>query len=132
MIRSALPDLGLTSDLIVGFPSETEDEYSVRALEEIRFDMVHTAAYSEREGTPAATMPGALPQAERLNRLTRINAVQDAITLSINKGLVGRRYRVLADGTAIKGDGFLQGRTPTDKMVVFQGSEGAFGAFCRG
>ena len=131
MIRSALPDLGLTSDLIVGFPSETEDEFSdsVRALEEIRFDMVHTAAYSEREGTPAATMPGALPQAERLNRLTRINAVQDAITLSINKGLVGRRYRVLADGTAIKGDGFLQGRTPTDKMVVFQGSEELLGRF---
>ena len=79
MLRRALPELGLTSDLIVGFPSETEEDFeaSVSALEEIRFDLVHTAAYSERMGTPAANMPGVLPQEVRLSRLTRINAVQD-------------------------------------------------------
>ncbi len=131
MVRAALPELGLTSDLIVGFPGETEEDFeaSVSALEEIRFDLVHTAAYSERTGTPAATMPGALPQKERLSRLTRINAVQDAITLSINRALVGRTCRVLADSAAPKGEGLLQGRTPTDKVVLFPGGTELLGKF---
>ena len=131
MVRGALPELGLTTDLIVGFPGETEEDFeeSLSALREIRFDLVHSAAYSEREGTPAATMPGALPQEVRLVRLTQLNELQDAITLSINQGLVGRRYRVLADGPAPKGEGLLQGRTPTDKVVIFRGEESLLGSF---
>lgn len=131
MVRRALPELGLTSDLIVGFPGETEEDFeaSVSALEEIRFDLVHTAAYSERTGTPAANMPGALPQEVRLSRLTRINAVQDAITLSINEALVGRTFRVLADAPAPKGEGLLQGRTSMDKVTLFPGGEELLGKF---
>ena len=136
MVRSALPELGLTTDLIVGFPGETEEDFeaSLNALREIRFDLVHSAAYSEREGTPAATMPGALPQTVRLERLTRLNAVQDAITLSINEGLVGKAYPVLVDGYAPKGlaptgERLLQGRTPTDKVVIFPAGEGLLGQF---
>lgn len=131
MVRRALPELGLTSDLIVGFPGETEEDFeaSVSALEEIRFDLVHTAAYSERMGTPAANMPGALPQEVRLSRLTHINAVQDAITLSINEALVGRTFRVLADAPAPKGEGLLQGRTSTDKVTLFPGGEELLGKF---
>ncbi len=131
MLRRALPELGLTSDLIVGFPGETEEDFeaSVSVLEEIRFDLVHTAAYSERTGTPAANMPGALPQEVRLSRLTRINAVQDAITLSINEALVGRTFRVLADAPAPKGEGLLQGRTSTDKVTLFPGGEELLGKF---
>jgi tRNA-2-methylthio-N6-dimethylallyladenosine synthase len=137
MIRSHLPELGLTSDLIVGFPGETERDFedSLSALSEIRFDLVHTAAYSEREGTPAATMPGALPQEVRLERLNRVNKMQDAIALSINQGLVGRRYRVLTEGPASKtpkNQGpapLLQGRTPTDKVVLFPGEASLAGRF---
>ena len=131
MVRRALPELGLTSDLIVGFPGETEEDFeaSVSALEEIRFDLVHTVAYSKRTGTPAANMPGALPQEVRLSRLTRINAVQDAITLSINEALVGRTFRVLADAPAPKGEGLLQGRTSTDKVTIFPGGEELLGKF---
>ncbi|MBR1419348.1 MAG: tRNA (N6-isopentenyl adenosine(37)-C2)-methylthiotransferase MiaB, partial [Synergistaceae bacterium] len=99
MIRSLLPELGLTTDLIVGFPSETEQDFedSLSILREVKFDMVHSAAYSEREGTPAAVMSGALPQELRLERLTRLNTLQDEITLSINKDLINREYRILAD-----------------------------------
>lgn len=131
MVRGALPELGLTTDLIVGFPGETEEDFedSLSALSEIRFDLVHSAAYSEREGTPAATMPGALPQEVRLNRLTRLNELQDGITLSINRALQGRTYRVLADGRAPRGAGLLQGRTPTDKVVIFPGDEALLGHF---
>jgi tRNA-2-methylthio-N6-dimethylallyladenosine synthase len=131
MVRSLLPDLGLSSDLIVGFPGETEEDFedSMSALSEIRFDLVHTAAYSERDGTPAATMPGALPQAVRMERLGRVNKLQDEITFSINRGLIGRRYRVLVDGMAPRGEGFLQGRTPTDKVVLLTGAEDLLGCF---
>jgi tRNA-2-methylthio-N6-dimethylallyladenosine synthase len=134
MVRSRLPELGLTSDLIVGFPGETEEDFedSMSALSEIRFDLVHTAAYSERAGTPAAVMPGALPREVRLARLNRLNALQDAITLSINRGLIGQKTSVLVDGTAPKGAGsdgspLLQGRTPTDKVVLLVGPEELIG-----
>jgi tRNA-2-methylthio-N6-dimethylallyladenosine synthase len=131
MIRSFLPEAGLSSDLIVGFPGETEEDFeaSMGALSEIRFDLVHTAAYSERAGTPAATMPGALSQEVRMDRLNRVNKLQDDITLSINRTLIGRRYRVLADGAAPRGEGLLQGRTPTDKVVLFEGTKDLLGRF---
>jgi len=140
MTRSRLTELGLTSDLIVGFPGETEKDFedSMSALSEIKFDLVHTAAYSEREGTPAATMPGALPQEVRMERLNRINALQDEITHSINRGLIGRKASVLIDGAAPKGEApdgkpLLQGRTMTDKIVLLApftgtgGDEGLLG-----
>ena len=134
MVRSRLSELGLTSDLIVGFPGETEEDFedSMSALSEIKFDLVHTAAYSEREGTPAATMPGALPHEVRMERLNRINALQDGITFSINRALAGQRASILVDGTAQKGetpDGrpLLQGRTPTDKVVLLAGDEELLG-----
>ena len=134
MVRAALPELGLGTDLIVGFPGEGEEDFeaSVSALEEIRFDRVHSAAYSERAGTPAATMPGSLPREVRLARLARLNAVQDAITLEINAALVGRTFPVLVDSVAPKGlapDGapLLQGRTPTDKQTIFPGDASLIG-----
>jgi tRNA-2-methylthio-N6-dimethylallyladenosine synthase len=128
--RSFLPELGLSSDLIVGFPGETEEDFqeSVSVLREIRFDLVHTATYSERAGTPAATMPGALPQEVRMERLNCVNKLQDDIVLSINRTLVGRRYEVLAEGPAPRGQ-LLQGRTPTDKVVLFPGGEELLGRF---
>ena len=102
------------------------------ALSEIRFDLVHTAAYSERDGTPAATMPGALPKEVRLERLSRVNALQDSISLSINRGLVGWKTHILVDGKAPKGEApeglsLLQGRTPTDKVVLLAGTEDLLG-----
>jgi tRNA-2-methylthio-N6-dimethylallyladenosine synthase len=124
MIRAFLPEAGLTSDLIVGFPGETEEDFeeSMSALAEVRFDLVHTAAYSERTGTPAATMPGALPQEVRMARLARVNKLQDGITLLLGKAMIGRRYRVLVEGPAPKGD-VLQGRTPSDRVVLLPGSK---------
>jgi tRNA-2-methylthio-N6-dimethylallyladenosine synthase len=129
MIRSALPELGLSSDLIVGFPGETEEDFqdSMSALSEIRFDLVHTAAYSERSGTPAAAMPGALPQEARMARLNRVNKLQDDIALSINRTLIGGRYEILVDGAAPRGEGLLQGRTPTDKVVLIEGTKDLLG-----
>ena len=125
MTRGKIPGLGLTTDLIVGFPSETEEDFedSLRLLREVRFDLVHSAAYSEREGTPAAVMEGALPVSVRLQRLTRFNELQDSITREINEALKGEVFEILVDDDAPRGDGFLQGRTPSDKVVIFKDSK---------
>ena len=133
LVRERVPGLGLTTDLIVGFPGETEEDYSdsLSALQEIRFDLVHSAAYSERDGTPAATMAGALPVELRLERLTRLNDLQDAITLGINQELTDKVFEVLVDGDAPKGKGLLQGRTGSDKVVIFEGSKRLLGEFVK-
>ena len=131
LTRSKIPGLGLTTDLIVGFPGETEEDFeaSMNALNEIKFDLVHSAAYSERDGTPAATMEGALPVDLRLKRLTMLNELQDKITLEINQELTGKIFEVLVDGSAPKGENLLQGRTPSDKVVIFEGSKKLLGEF---
>ena len=133
MIHEKIPGLGLTTDLIVGFPGETDEDFedSMSLLREIRFDLVHSAAYSEREGTPAATMEGALPVELRLERLNKLNELQDAITLSINQALTGKVFEILADDDAPKGEGFLQGRTPSDKVVIFEGKKSLLGQFVK-
>ncbi len=129
--RAKVPDLGLTTDLIVGFPDESESDFedSLRILREVRFDLVHSAAYSERDGTPAAKMSGALPVEERLQRLTHLNELQDSITLDINQKLVGREFEILVDAPAPKGENLLQGRTPSDKVVIFAGDPDLIGKF---
>ena len=120
LLRRALPDLGITSDLIVGFPGESEEGFrgSLRALERFRFDQVHTAAYSPRPGTRAASMGGQVPEAERFRRLEEVNELQRRIAKEINQERVGRVYDVLLDAPAPRGLGQLQGRTPQDKVVL--------------
>lgn len=131
LTRKKIPGLGLTTDLIVGFPGETEEDFeaSMNALREIKFDLVHSAAYSERDGTPAATMEGALPVDLRLKRLMTLNELQDKITLELNQELRGKIFEVLVDGSAPKGENLLQGRTPSDKVVIFEGSKKLLGEF---
>ncbi len=131
MIRKRLPDVGLTSDLIVGFPGETEEDFndSLKALEKFRFDLVHTAAYSPREGTSAATMEEQLSEAEKKRRLNLVNDLQSKIAFEINQQLVGKKYILLVDGKAPKGESLFQGRTPSDKVVLFDSDDGSLGRF---
>ncbi|MBQ7578352.1 MAG: tRNA (N6-isopentenyl adenosine(37)-C2)-methylthiotransferase MiaB [Synergistaceae bacterium] len=133
LTREKVPGLGLTTDLIVGFPGESEQDFedSLNALREIKFDLVHSAAYSERDGTPAAKMEGALPVELRLERLNKLNALQDSITLAINEKLTGEIFDVLVDAPAPKGENLLQGRTPIDKVVLFEGSKKLLGEFVK-
>lgn len=130
-IRDGLPEVGLTSDLIVGFPGETEEDFqdSLAALRKYRFDQVHTAAYSPREGTPAAKMEGQIDREEKSRRLQAVNDLQAEIAREINADLVGRTYRVLVDDKAPKGEGLFQGRTNTDKVVLFSGDGSLLGKF---
>ncbi|WP_024821886.1 MULTISPECIES: tRNA (N6-isopentenyl adenosine(37)-C2)-methylthiotransferase MiaB [Aminobacterium] len=133
LIRSALPEVGLTSDLIVGFPGETEEDFqaSIAALKEFRYDLVHTAAYSPREGTVAADMEDQIPQEVKMERLNMVNDLQSSIAADINRGCVGKEYVLLIDDKAPKGAGLVQGRTPSDKVVIIEGPQNLIGHFAK-
>jgi ribosomal protein S12 methylthiotransferase len=116
-LRDAVPDLTLRTTVIVGFPGEGEDEFEelLALLEEIRFDRVGAFSYSVEEGTPAARMPGHVPDAVRRERLERLLDLQAAISLEKNETLVGKEVTVLVDRTGPDGD---VGRTAGQALDV--------------
>jgi tRNA-2-methylthio-N6-dimethylallyladenosine synthase len=131
-LREALPEVSITSDLIVGFPGEMEEDFqcTLEMLKTMEFDLVHTASYSPREGTPAANMPDQIPEEEKKRRLSIVNELQDAISFKKNKILEGKVFEVLLDDFAPKGKDMLQGRTPMDKVVLVPGDESMLGKLC--
>lgn len=132
-IRRVLPDVSLTSDLIVGFPAETGADFhdSCELLRRCRFDIVHTAAYSPREGTRAAVMDGQIDEAVKNARLNEINDLQSDIARELNEEYTGREVEVLVDGPAPRGKGMLQGRTMSDKVVIIPGGPDDCGRLLR-
>lgn len=130
-IRTVLPDVSLTTDLIVGFPQETEEDFkdSYDLLKELRFDIIHTAAYSPREGTKAAIMEGHIDNKVKAARLNEINALQSQLARELNEEYVGRKFEILVDGPAPRGEGSLQGRTKTDKVVIVKGGPEYMGRY---
>ncbi len=119
-LRERVPDVTLTSDIIVGFPGETEEdcEATLRALETIRFDMLYSFIYSPRKGTPAAEKEQLAP-AVKSARFDRLLATQNAIALDLNQSLVGQTLRVLCDGESKNNPALCTGRTEGNKSVFF-------------
>jgi tRNA-2-methylthio-N6-dimethylallyladenosine synthase len=118
-IRSEIPDVGLVSDIIVGFPSETEAQFqqTVNLLTEVKFDTVHLAAYSPRPGTIAAReMVDDVSADDKKRRLTLLESLQENIVTEINAKLKGKTIEILVEG---KQKGKWCGRTSTDKLVFF-------------
>ena len=118
-IRSKIPEVALSTDVIVGFPSETEPQFeqTVNLLTELRFDNVHVAAYSPRSGTIAARkFEDNIPPAEKKRRLNKVEQLQESIATEINAQLSGRTVEVLVEG---KKKGKWQGRTRSGKLVFF-------------
>jgi len=122
-LREAVPWIGLTTDIIVGFPEETEQEFSatLEIMRQVRFDGAFTFIYSPRPGTPAADMPQ-LPLPLKKERLHRLMSLQNEITLEINAGYVGKTLEVLIEGSSPKNPRMLQGYSREFKMVHFAGS----------
>jgi tRNA-2-methylthio-N6-dimethylallyladenosine synthase len=118
-IRAAIPGVAVTTDLIVGFPGESEEHFlaSYRLIEEIAFDVVHVAAFSPRPGTVAARLADDVPLEEKKRRLQAIENLQEGIARRINERLVGSTVEILVEG-AVKGK--WMGRTRTDKIVFFE------------
>ncbi len=116
-IREVVPSTTLTTDLIVGFPGETSEQFdrSLDILESVRFDKVHAAMYSERPGTAASrTLPDELSPAEKKRRLALVNELQEPIQARLNSAYGGREFDVLLEGIT---RGRPQGRTRGDKLV---------------
>jgi len=121
-IRETIPGVSLATDVIVGFPGETEEQFmnTYRLLEEIRFDVVHVAAYSPRPGTAASRLKDDVPPEEKKRRLRLVEELQERISSEINTGLLGKEVEVLVEGRR-KGRWF--GRTRTNKLVFFEDPE---------
>lgn len=125
-IRKALPGASLTTDLIVGFPGETEADFDelLAFIKEIRFDAAYTFIYSRRSGTPAAEMDNQVPEEIKKERLQKLMAVQNEISLAINRRLLGRTLEIMVEGPSKNDASVWMGRTRTDKIVLFRhGSE---------
>jgi len=120
-IRGAIPGVALSTDVISGFPSETEAEHrmTVELLAELRFDGAFTFKYSPRENTKAWELPDDISEEEKGRRVWEITELQHAIALEKNRALVGTVAHVLVDGPSRKSDGDYTGRTDTNRTVVF-------------
>lgn len=132
-IREALPEVSLTTDLIVGFPGETEEDFleTLDFLKEIRFDAAYTFIYSKRSGTPAATMENQVDDELKKARLQRLMDVQNVISLEINEGLEGKCLEVLVEGPSKTDESVYMGRTRTNKPVLFSHSNEQPGDFVK-
>lgn len=125
-IRAARPDVTLSTDVIVGFPGETDAEFeeTMTLVEEIGFGQLYGFAYSPRPRTPAARYPGAVPRPVAGERLQRLFDLQGRIQLALNQARIGRTVEVLVDGPAKRGTGVWQGRGDDNRVVNFPSWEG--------
>ena len=120
-VREALPNASLTTDLIVGFPGETEEDFAemLNFLREMRYDSAYTFLYSKRSGTPAAAMIDQVPDAVKHVRLHRLMQEQNAISREINEALMGAELEVMVEGASKNDAAVWSGRTRTNKIVLF-------------
>ncbi len=132
-IREAIPEVSLTTDLIVGFPGETDEDFleTLDFLKEIRFDAAYTFIYSKRSGTPAAAMENQVDDELKKARLQRLMDVQNVISLEINESLEGKCLEVLVEGSSKTDESVYMGRTRTNKPVLFSHSNEQPGDFVK-
>ena len=130
-LKAARPDLSLSSDFIIGFPGESEEDFekTMRLVEELNFDNSFSFVYSPRPGTPAAEMADDTPQEVKIRRLMRLQKTIEAQALKISQAMVGTVQRVLVEGHARKDASELAGRTDNNRVVNFAGSERLIGRF---
>lgn len=130
-LRAARPGISISSDFIVGFPTETQEDFeaTLRLVEELGFDASFSFVYSPRPGTPAAELPDPTPQAVKLERLARLQALIDAQAQALSRAMVGTQQRVLVEGPSKKDPAELQGRTENNRVVNFAGPARLIGQF---
>jgi len=124
-LRQAKPDIGISTDIIVGFPGETEDDFeqTLSLAREVEFDQAYIFKYSQRRDTPAAEMPDQVPQQIREERNQRLLEVINEIAKRRYSAFVGRQTQLLVEGPSKKNPARMTGRTRCNKIVVFDGSE---------
>ena len=132
-IRSMIPSVGITTDVIVGFPDETEEEFraTLSAVEEFRFDWAFMFAYSARPGTPAADWMGQVSDEVKKARLAELIALQNDVTLTVNESRVGGEYEVLIEGVSPRNPRLMQGYSREYTMMHFETQPERIGRIAR-
>ena len=127
--RAAIPGLSVTTDVMVGFPGETAEDFEAtrRAFEEIRFDQAFMFKYNDRPGTRAARMEPKVPEAEKQRRLLELVALQNEVAREINVAAEGEVFEVLVEEADPKSAGKVRGRTRQNKLMIFPGEQSLFG-----
>ena len=122
-MKAKIPDIVITTDIIVGFPGETGEDFegTLEALRRVRYDMIYSFIYSPRKGTPAAEMEDQIPSAIQSERFNRLLALQNEIAYEINQKHLGQTIRVLCDGPSKNNPDVMSGRTEGNKIVLFDG-----------
>ena len=129
-LREAVPGIAISTDIIVGFPGETEEDFceTLSLAEEIQYDSAFTFLYSPRRGTPAADYENQIPEDVKHERFNRLVEVMNRGSKARNAAFLGRVCRVLVDGPDKKSSGILNGRTEEFKLVDFEGPEELIGS----
>ena len=132
-LRAARPGIALTTDLIVGFPGETEQDFqsTLRLVEEMGFDSSFSFVYSPRPGTPAAGLLDDTPHEVKLERLHRLQELQDALEMTNGEAMVGSIQSVLVESCSAKDGRELAGRSSNNRMVNFPGEAHLIGEFAQ-
>lgn len=130
-LRAARPDISLSSDFIIGFPSETEADFeqTMKLIEDLEFDTSFSFVYSSRPGTPAADLPDDTPQDVKLARLSRLQKRIEENAAKISQAMVGSVQRILVEGPSKKDPKELAGRTDNNRVVNFAGNPRLVGQF---
>jgi tRNA-2-methylthio-N6-dimethylallyladenosine synthase len=132
-LRAAIPDIAITTDVMVGFPGETESDFlaTYNLMKKIRFDYAFTFKFSPREGTPAAKMENQVDENIKLKRLQALIQLQNTITLEKYREQIGKVKEVYVEQVSKKNEFELSGRTRDNKIAVFPGDKSMVGEFVR-
>lgn len=130
-IRQRDPDFSLTTDIIVGFPNETDEEFqaTLDIIKRVKFDNIYSFIYSKRSGTKAAEMPDLTPEDVKSRRMRELLEVQRGISAENYKRFIGKRMRVLADDVSKKREGYISGKSNEFIIVEFEGDKSLIGQF---
>lgn len=128
-VKEKIPNITLTTDIIVGFPGETNEdfEHTIDVLKKVRYDSVFSFIYSKRHGTPAAVMEDVITSEEKKANFNRLLEVQNEISKEINDGYENKEYEILVEGESKTDKSFLTGRTEGGKIVNFKGDKNLVG-----
>ena len=130
-IRKSIPDIGLSTDLIVGFPGETDEDFedTLSLCREIGFASAFTFIYSKRSGTPAASMPEQVPLKIKRERIMKLIEVVEEGALRVSQNYLGKEYEVLVESLSRRSGSMLSGRTSCGRTVTFKGEPSLIGSF---
>ena len=124
-----IPDISLSTDIIVGFPNETEEEFqdTLDVVKKVEFDQIYMFIYSKRNGTVAAKMEDKVSYEEKVERLERLKKLYEEILPKLNEKMVGKEYKLLVEGKSKTNDELYTGRTSQNKVVIFEADDSFIG-----